>query len=56
LQSEPDLAQIIKVWLKLPGLRRTKDDIVQFLVYNQPAGLNPNVYESPNTTKERSKQ
>jgi len=37
-------------------LQRTKDDIVQFLVYNQPAGLNPNVYESPNTTNERSRQ
>ncbi len=37
-------------------LQRTKDDIVQFLVYNQPAGLNPNVYESPDTTNERSRQ
>jgi len=37
-------------------LQRTKDDIVQFLVYNQPAGLNPNVYESPNNTNERSRQ
>ncbi len=32
-------------------LQRTKEDIVQLLVYNQPAGLNPNIYESPNTPK-----
>ncbi len=32
-------------------LQRTKDDIAQFLVYNQLAGLNPNLYEGPNTTK-----
>jgi len=37
-------------------LQRTKDDIAQFLAYNQPAGLNPNVYESPNITSERSRQ
>jgi hypothetical protein len=37
-------------------LQRTKDDIVQFLAYKQPAGLNPNVYEGPNTTSERSRQ
>jgi len=37
-------------------LQRTKNDIAQFLVYNQPTGLNPNVYESPNNTNERSRQ
>jgi len=58
MRDKTQLANGLETLAALTGdeLQRTKDDIVQFLVYNQPAGLNPSGYESPNTTKERSKQ
>jgi hypothetical protein len=53
MRDKTQLANGLEALAALTGdeLQRTKDDIVQFLAYNQPAGSNPNVYESPNIQK-----
>lgn len=53
MRDKAELAGGLETLAVLTGdeLQRTKEDIVQLLAYNQPTGLNPNIYENPNTPK-----